>query len=81
MDNGVQREILDRLIRLETKIDNQDFTKINEKLDTALNKTLNNEEYIKEIKDANKWLWRTVVGSLLLGIIGILFGIWRGELC
>ncbi len=75
MDNGVQREILDRLIRLETKIDNQDFTKINEKLDTALNKTLNNEEYIKEIKDANKWLWRTVVGSLLLGIIGILFGI------
>lgn len=75
MDNNIQREILDRLIRLETKIDNQDFNKINEKLDLALNKTLNNEKDIKEIKDTNRWLWRTAVGSLLVGALGILFGI------
>lgn len=74
MDLKTQREILDRLIRLETKIDNQDFNKINEKIDIALNKTINNEETLKEIKDTNRWLWRTVMGSILLSAIGILFG-------
>lgn len=75
MDTKAQREILDRLIRLETKIDNQDFNKINEKIDLALNKTINNEETLKEIKDTNRWLWKTVLGSILLSAIGILFGI------
>lgn len=75
MDSNFQREILDRLIRLETKIDNQDFKVLNANLNLALNKTLNNEDDIKEIKDTNKWLWRTVIGSLLLGALSILFGI------
>lgn len=75
MNSNLEREILDRLIRLETKLDNQDFQEVSKKIDKALNKTINNEQDIKEIKDTNKWLWRTVIGAILLNALGILFKI------
>lgn len=75
MNSNLEREILDRLIRLETKLDNQDFGEINKKLDKALNKSNNNEQDIKEIKDTNKWLWRTVIGAIILSALGIIFKI------
>lgn len=28
---------------------------------------------LKEIKDSQKWLWRTVLGALIIGIIGLGF--------
>lgn len=77
-----EREVLDRLIRLEAKIDLQDYKGLSEKVDKEHEKIIKNEEITKDhekrltkIEDNNKWLWRTVAGALILGSMAILFGI------
>ncbi|HAP4246116.1 TPA: holin, partial [Enterococcus faecalis] len=46
-------EIVDRLARIETKLDNHE--QLREKADIALSMAKNNEEDIKEIKENQKW--------------------------
>lgn len=77
MDNDIQkeiREILGRVITIETKIDN--YNEIREKVDIAYNQSNNNKEDIEELKENNKWLWRTVAGALIISFIGA-FLMWR----
>lgn len=74
-DNKFQREVLDRLMRLETKIDLQDYKGLSEKVDIALNKANNNEERINKIEDNNKWLTRLVIGAIIGGILAFVFKI------
>lgn len=74
-DNKFQREVLDRLMRLETKIDLQDYKGLSEKVDVALNKANNNEERINKIEDNNKWLTRLVIGAIIGGILAFVFKI------
>lgn len=69
-----EREVLDRLIRLETKIDTQDYKGISERVEIALNKSTNNEERISKLEDSNKWLVRLVLGALVLGILAFVYG-------
>lgn len=69
MDEKLQREILDRLLIIETKLDY--VTKSSEKAESAYTLALRHEEEIKEIKDNNKWLWRTAIGAIVTGVIGI----------
>lgn len=68
------REILGRVITIETKIDN--YNEMREKVDIAYNQSCNNKEDIKELKENNKWLWRTVAGALIISFIGA-FLMWR----
>lgn len=70
MEENFQREVLDRLIKIETKMDN--FSETAKKAEAAYNTSLRNAEDIKEIKERNKWLWRTAVGAVITGVIGIL---------
>ncbi|ANY71648.1 hypothetical protein BBD41_03100 [Paenibacillus ihbetae] len=71
--DGVQSEMLQRITRVETKVDNMD-----EKLDRAINA---NETAIKALHEANlantrldkiednqKWLWRTFAGAFVLAV-------------
>ena len=44
-----EREVLDRLMRLETKIDLQDYKGIQEKVDNSLNLAKTNEERILKL--------------------------------
>ncbi len=77
MDDEIQkeiREILGRVIRMETKIDN--YNEMKEKVDRAYNQSFNNKEDIAELKENNKWLWRTVAGALIISFIGA-FLMWR----
>ena len=74
-DNKFQREVLDRLMRLETKIDLQDYKGLSEKVDTALNKANNNEERINKLEDSNKWIARLVIGAIIGGILAFVFKI------
>jgi hypothetical protein len=74
-DNKFQREVLDRLMRLETKIDLQDYKGISEKVDIALNKANNNEERINKLEDSNKWIARLVIGAIIGGILAFVFKI------
>lgn len=77
MEQDIQQEIqeiLERIVRIETKIDGYNSTR--EKADAAFMKATQGEKDITEIKDNVKWLWRTVAGALIIGFIST-FIKWR----
>jgi hypothetical protein len=67
-ENQIQ-EILERLVRMETKLDN--YNALKDKADEAFTVSKQGEKDIKEIKDNIKWCWRTIVGAIIVGAIGI----------
>jgi tetrahydromethanopterin S-methyltransferase subunit G len=74
MENNLQNEILERLVRLETKLDN--YNGLREKLDNAVkkNEVQDNEmkalnERLNKIEDSTKWLLRLVGGAIILAAI------------
>lgn len=67
MEQNISQEILERIVRIETKIDGYNSTR--EKADVAYNKACQNEKYIAEMKDNQKWLWRTIAGAIILGVL------------
>lgn len=70
-----EREVLDRLMRLETKIDMQDYKGLSEKVEVSHNLSKSNEKRIEKLEDSNKWLVRLVLGALILGILAFIYGI------
>lgn len=66
-----EKEVLTRLTKIETKLDDYNNTK--QKTDDAYNMAKENEKEIDEIKDKLKWITRTVIGAILTGLIGIVF--------
>lgn len=80
MEREFEREVLERLIKIEEKVDG--FSKAKEK-------TYDNERHIlilendvtelkKEVdslKSSNKWLLRTVAAALITGLVGIAFAL------
>lgn len=81
-DPNFQREVLERLIVLETLIKQQDYKSLNQKVENQHDDLIkdeqtikNHEERLSKIEDNNKWLWRLVIGALLTGAMAILFGI------
>lgn len=69
MEQNIQQEILERIVRIETKIDGYNSTR--EKADMSYTKACQNERDIAEIKDNMKWLWRTIAGAIILGILSV----------
>lgn len=69
--NKFEREVLDRLIRLETKIDLQDYKGLSEKVEIALNKSESNEERIKKLESANSWIIKAVIGAVISAILAL----------
>ena len=70
-------EIRERLVRVETKLDNQNG--LREKVDTLESKVTETEAWAKsnthridKLEANNTWLWRTVVGAIITGAIGAL---------
>jgi len=70
MEKEIWQEILERIVRIETKIDG--YNSLREKLDTTSQITHSNKEDILELKDSQKWLSRTVVGAVIVSIISML---------
>lgn len=68
-----EREVLDRLMRLETKIDMQDYKGIQEKVDNSLNLAKKNDERINKIEDAQRWLLRLIIGLVVAGILAFVY--------
>lgn len=58
------------VVRIETKIDG--YNNLRGKLDNAYRIAINNKDDIKERKDSQKWLWRTIAGAILVGIVSTL---------
>lgn len=71
--NSFEREVLDRLMRLETKIDLQDYKGISEKVDNAEAKCMQNERDINDIKDKLKWITRTTAAAIITALVGLVF--------
>lgn len=77
---GIQSEVLQRITRVEVKVDNMD-----EKLDRAITANENAVEALAaaksahhrldKIEDNQKWLWRTFVGAFVLAAASfVLYG-------
>lgn len=67
MEKDFEKEVLERLIKIETKLD--DYTSIKEKAESSYVRSLQNEKDIAEMKDNNKWIIRTLIGEFIT-IIG-----------
>ena len=71
MDNDFEKEVLTRLARIETKL--EDHESIRTKAEEARAKADSDERRIGEIEEKIKWITRTITGSLITGIIAIIF--------
>lgn len=71
MEKNFEKEVLERLTKIETKLD--DYTNIRNKTEEAYSTSKENEKDIQEINDKIKWLSRTILGAIITGIIGIIF--------
>lgn len=81
MDNNkFQIEVLQRLTAIEATLKQLDYKTILDKLNkddvkigNLENKTKSNEERLDKIEDNGRWLWRTVAGSILLALLGLVY--------
>lgn len=75
MDNNskFQREVLDRLIVLETLLKQQDYKGLSKKTDEAYHLATQNKKEIEELKEKNKWFSRAIVGAVITALVGLLF--------
>lgn len=71
MEKNFEKEVLERLTKIETKLD--DYANIRNKTEEAYSTSKENEKDIQEINDKIKWLSRTILGAIITGIIGIIF--------
>lgn len=71
MEKTFETEVLSRLAVIESKLDGyKDMKKVVYEAD---NRSKQNEEDIKEMQDKIKWLSRTITGTIISGIGGIVF--------
>lgn len=71
---NVLNELLERVVRIETKIDG--YNNLREKLDKTYGIATSNKEDIREMKDTQKWLFRTFVGAIIASFIAS-YLMWR----
>jgi predicted nucleic acid-binding Zn-ribbon protein len=75
MDKDFETEVLTRLARIETKLD--DYDNLKNKVEELRAKTYANERRITDIEDKNRWLERTIIGAIITGGISIIYLIIR----
>lgn len=62
-------EVLTRLTKIETML--EDFKGIEQKSIQAYELSLRNKERLDKMEDNSKWLFRTAIGAVITGLIGI----------
>jgi len=63
------QEILQRLTRVETKLDM--MVSARDIAQEALSSTRASHKRLDSMEDNQKWLWRTVVGAMIVGVINL----------
>ncbi len=71
MNDGFEKEVITRLTIIETKID--DYNGVKEKSELAYNMAKQNKIRIAEIEDKNRFLVRTLITTIVAGLVGIGF--------
>lgn len=69
MEKDFETEVITRLTKIETKLD--DYASVKTKADAADTRSIENEKEIAEINEKLKWITRTVAGAIITGLIGI----------
>lgn len=69
-EKDFEREVLERLTKIETKLD--DYNGIKTKAEDSYVLSKENEKDIQEIEDKLKWITRTLVSAIITGIITLL---------
>lgn len=78
MEKGFEREVLDRLARIETKLD--DYDGIRAKVEDSHTLSKANEKDILELKDKIKWISRTCIGAILTGAISLIYALIKTRI-
>ncbi|EJL29931.1 hemolysin XhlA family protein [Brevibacillus sp. BC25] len=76
----VLSDIRERMVRVETKIDTMNDVRATaeeakETANEALQYGKSAHHRLNEVSDNQKWLWRTVVGAVIVGAIALM---WKG---
>ena len=82
MEAEFEREVLDRLIKIEGKLDGYKNAKVktyeNEKEILRIKSDLEDvQKTVTDLTESNKWLFRTVVAAIIIAAIGLLTTIVR----
>lgn len=82
MEAEFEREVLDRLIKIEEKLDGYNNAKTktyeNEKEILRIKNDLEDvQKTVTDLTESNKWLFRTVVAAIIVAAIGLLTTIVR----
>ena len=82
MEAEFEREVLDRLIKIEGKLDGYKNAKVktyeNEKEILRIKSDLEDvQKTVTDLTESNKWLFRTVVAAIIVAAIGLLTTIVR----
>ncbi|OXM84618.1 hemolysin XhlA family protein [Paenibacillus rigui] len=64
------QEILQRLTRVETKLDMMNSAR--DTANDALQSTKAAHKRLDTIEENQKWIWRTVVGAMIVGVVNLL---------
>lgn len=71
MDKPFETEVLTRLAVIESKLDG--YKELKNVAYEANTRSKENESEIKELKDKNKWLSRTIIGAIVGEVVAIIF--------
>lgn len=69
--NDFKIEVLTQLAVINSKLDS--YNKTQEIAVQTDNRSKQNEADIKEMKDTNKWAFRTSIGAIITSTVGIIF--------
>lgn len=78
MEKDFQTEVIARLTKIETKLD--DYASVKTKADSADTRSIENEKEIAEINEKIKWITRTIVGAIITGLIGIGVAVFKSGM-
>ena len=75
MERDFEREVIERLTKLETLITQQDYAAVQREAEDANNRSNNNSIRIEKLEDSLKWVIRLILGALILGILAVIYKI------
>ena len=78
MEKDFENEVIARLTKIETKID--DYNSFKEKADNAIHLSQENAKRIAELENNSKWFKHTTLGAVITGTIAVIFMILESGL-
>lgn len=65
-------EIRERLVKIETILEQQDYKQVCKVADEAKSMAENNAESIAKLQSANTWIVRTIIGAILAAALSFI---------